>query len=154
MRVYRIAKERYIHDLTGDGARRYGGRWNRKGTPVLYTSESRALATVEYLVHLPMSIVPADMVIAEIAVPDTIDDDQINPDDLPVSWADSPAPMALAELGEEWIKAGKTLLLRAPSAVVKGEWNRLINPQHRLIERVHIVSVEPYQFDDRLITSR
>ena len=49
MRLFRIAKNRYISDLSGTGARANGGRWNRVGVGLLYTSPSRALATVEYL---------------------------------------------------------------------------------------------------------
>jgi RES domain-containing protein len=51
MIVYRIARANYIRDLSGIGSRLYGGRWNRKGTGIIYTSETRALATLEYLVH-------------------------------------------------------------------------------------------------------
>ncbi|MCI0493899.1 RES family NAD+ phosphorylase, partial [candidate division KSB1 bacterium] len=42
-----------MNDLTGTGARQYGGRWNHKGTGIIYTSESRSLAILEYLVHVP-----------------------------------------------------------------------------------------------------
>ncbi len=69
MKVFRIAKKEFIADLSGEGARLYGGRWNKKGSSVLYTSESRSLATVEYLVHLPMSIMASDVCIAEIDIP-------------------------------------------------------------------------------------
>jgi len=50
--VYRIAKTRYIYDLTGAGARLYGGRWNQKGIGMIYTSENRSLASLEFLVHI------------------------------------------------------------------------------------------------------
>ena len=47
MRVFRIANEKYIRSLSGIGAERYGGRWNHKGTRVVYTAASRALAMAE-----------------------------------------------------------------------------------------------------------
>lgn len=72
MRVYRIAKTKYIHDLSGAGARIYGGRWNNKGVGLLYTSENRALATVEHLGHVPLSIVPNELSIATIQIPDDL----------------------------------------------------------------------------------
>lgn len=153
MKVYRIAKERYIKDLSGEGARSYGGRWNRKGTSVLYTAENRSLATVEYLVHLPIALVPEDTYIAELTIPDQIEYEQINIGDLPRQWAVYPAPLALADIGEAWIRRGETLLLKVPSSVVRGEWNVLINPQHRLFEKVELTSVEPYSFDERLLKS-
>ncbi|MBW1834349.1 MAG: DUF2196 domain-containing protein [Deltaproteobacteria bacterium] len=40
MNVYRIAKKKYIKDLSGQGACFYGGRWNYSGYRVLYASES------------------------------------------------------------------------------------------------------------------
>ena len=49
MDVYRIGKNKYIKDLSGDGARLYGGRWNYQGYRVLYASESLALAILEYI---------------------------------------------------------------------------------------------------------
>ena len=56
MEVYRIAKSSYRTDLTGLGSRLYGARWNKKGTGLVYTSESRALASLEFLVHVPLSL--------------------------------------------------------------------------------------------------
>ena len=120
----------------------YGGRWNRKGTSVLHTAKNRSLATVEYLVHLPISLLPADVYIAEIAIPSGIEQEQLRVNDLPPEWAECPAPFALKEIGEDWIRRNKTLLLKAPSAVVRGEWNILVNPNHRLFGSVTIVRAE------------
>jgi RES domain-containing protein len=150
MRVYRIAKTRHIRDLTGTGARLYGGRWNRRGTALLYASESRSLATVEYLVHLSMPEVPAGLSIATLEIPDDIRPGEIRPASLPRSWREHPAPAALAELGTKWARANRGLLLRVPSAVVEGEFNLLINPAHRAMPRVRIVRVERYRMNARL----
>jgi RES domain-containing protein len=154
MKVYRIAKERYIKDLSGEGARISGGRWNRKGTSVLYTAENRSLATVEYLVHLPIALIPKDTYIAELTVPDHIEYEQIEIEDLPPQWTVYPAPLVLAGIGEEWVRKGETLLLKVPSSVVRGEWNILINPKHRLLKEVELTNAEPYNFDERLLKQR
>ena len=151
MRVYRIAKERYIHDLSGEGARTYGGRWNKKGTSVLYTAENRSLATVEYLVHLPIALIPTDTYIAELTIPDEIRYKQIEIEVLPQHWAAYPAPLVLAEIGEDWIEKNETLMLRVPSSVVKGEWNILINPKHRSFSEIRLTGAEPYNFNERLL---
>lgn len=151
MRVYRIAKTKYIHDLSGAGARIYGGRWNNKGVSLLYTSENRALATVEYLVHVPLSIVPNELSIANIQIPDDINPREISISDLPSNWRDYPAPQELAQLGTQWALMNETLLLRVPSAVVIGEFNILINPFHPDIKHVTVPHVETYQFDERLL---
>lgn len=70
MFVYRIAKSQYVNDLSGEGSRLHGGRWNNKGYSMIYTAENRSLATVEYLVHIPMAIVPGDIYITKIFIPD------------------------------------------------------------------------------------
>ena len=148
MIVYRIAKSKYIYDLTGTGARLYGGRWNQKGTGIIYTSETRALATVEFLVHVPLSMVPDDLQIASIQIPDGIVYDTPL-SDLPGNWKNFPAPVDLAEIGTRWTLTNDTLLLRVPSAVVDHEFNILINPSHPDIRHVTISTVENYKLDQR-----
>ena len=151
MIVYRIARTRFIRDLSGTGARLYGGRWNRKGIAVLYTSESRALATLEYLVHAPFLAAPSDLSLAALAIPESVSISEINVADLPDNWRDYPAPPALAELGTRWVLASDTLLLRVPSVVVPDEFNILINPSHPDIEGVTIHHIEGFSLDSRLL---
>lgn len=151
MIVYRIAKAKYIRDLSGAGARLYGGRWNHKGIAVIYTSETRALATVELLVHLPLSMVPNDLSIASIEIPAHIVPKEIPTADLPANWRNYPAPAVLADLGTRWALSKETLLLRVPSVVVEHEFNILLNPSHPDISHITIPHVENYSLDDRLL---
>jgi len=151
VRVYRIAKSQYVHDLSGMGARLYGGRWNQRGMGMVYTAESRALATVEYLVHVPLSLIPRDLTMATLYIPDEIIPKTLSIATLPANWRDYPAPSALADLGTQWALSRETLLLRVPSVVVEREWNVLINPLHPDIPHVTIAQVEAYQFDTRLL---
>ena len=150
MIVYRIAKTIYINDLTGIGARLYGGRWSKRGIGVIYTSESRSLATVEYLVHTPISYAPEKLSIASIKIPDNIKLKKINISGLPANWRDDPAPEELAEIGTQWVLSNKTLMLRVPSAVVEHEFNIIINTLHPDMNRVRISNVKEYSLDDRL----
>ena len=151
MRLFRIAKTHYINDLSGAGARANGGRWNRVGVGLLYTSPSRALATVEYLVHVPLARVPKNLSIAAIAVPDDAPSETITEEMLPNNWRQRPAPVELEDIGTCWIEERRSLLLRVPSAVVKGECNVLINPAHSDMKEVEIAAVEPYLLDERLV---
>lgn len=151
MNVFRIAKHSYIRDVSGFGAREYGGRWNRKGTRVLYTSESRALAALEFLVHVPLTLVPADLAIASIEIPDSIVPERIPADELPSDWRDYPAPPELADLGSSWALEKKSLLLRVPSVLVHDEFNVIINPIHPQMEAVTITHVTSFTFDQRLL---
>jgi RES domain-containing protein len=150
MKVYRIAKTQYIHDLSGSGAKIYGGRWNHRGTSMIYTSENRALATVEYLVHVPLSIVPPDLGLAILQIPDNITPKEIPMSELPDNWREYPAPSKLAELGTAWVKVNESLLLRVPSAVIEHEFNILINPLHPDMKHVAILQIESYTIDKRL----
>ena len=151
MIVYRIAKTRHISDLSGIGARLYGGRWNNKGIGIVYTSENRSLATVEYLVHVPISIIPGDLSIASIQIPNLIKPKDVLPSDLPNNWRDYPPPPELAEIGTKWALSNETLLLRVPSAIVENEFNILINPQHPDMKRISILQFEKFTFDKRLL---
>ncbi len=151
MKVYRIAKIRYINDLSGSGARRYGGRWNHKGTSMIYTSENRALATVEYLVHVPLSIVPPHLSLATLQISDKITPKAISISDLPGNWREYTAPSRLAELGTNWATKNESLLLRVPSAMVEHEYNILINPLHPDMKHVSIAQIERYTVDKRLL---
>jgi RES domain-containing protein len=154
MHVFRVSKKQHCGDLSGEGARLLGGRWNRQGTGVVYTSENRALATVEYLVHLPLSSLPVETCIAEIEIPDDVDYEQLNVADLPSDWARYPAPHRLKEIGEHWIQRNATLLLRVPSAVVLGEWNVLINPNHPLFTTIRVAGIAAFEIDERLLRTQ
>jgi RES domain-containing protein len=154
MRVFRIARRPFIADLSGEGARLYGGRWNPQGVGLVYTSESRSLATVESLVHLPLGLLPPDLALAEVEVPDDEPIESVDLALLPVGWNRFPAPVELAELGAAWVRRGTALGWRVPSAVVKGEWNLLLNPGHPGFRQVSLVLVEDYSFDRRLAGTR
>jgi RES domain-containing protein len=151
MLVYRIAKRDVVKDLTGTGAKLYGWRWNHRGTAIIYTSETRALATVEFLVHVSLSNVPKGLMIATIEIPDSIASEDAPRASLPRGWRDYPPPREVAEFGTRWAKANKCLLLRVPSAVVEQEYNILINPLHSDMERVMVKGVEKFEFDKRLV---
>ena len=151
MHLFRISSTHHIRDLTETGARIYGGRWNPKGVGILYTSPSRALATVEYLAHVPLTITPRNLSIAAIEVPVDILPHSVDPADLPDAWHAFPAPAELVRIGDSWARSQASLLLRVPSAVVEEEFNILINPTHPDMRLVHLTEVRPYNFDERLL---
>ena len=151
MHVYRLSKAKYIRDLSGIGARIAGGRWNVKGAAVLYTAENRALATVEYLVHVPIAIIPKNLGMVTLEVPVAAPKTTVSIKDLPPQWNQYPPPPELAKIGTDWITGNSQLLLYVPSAVVPGEYNVLINPSHPDMKYVKILHVEVYKFDKRLI---
>ena len=68
IQLFRISLSEHINDMTGTGAKIYGGRWNHAGYPVVYASGSRSLAALEFLVHVPMALAPDNLSIAEINI--------------------------------------------------------------------------------------
>lgn len=151
MDLFRITREKYIHDLSGEGARLYGGRWNKKGAAVLYTSENISLAAMEVLVNTPMASMPDDLQLLRLTVPNKIQPDHIDKDKLPENWRTWPAPVYLAKQGTEWIESQSNLLLKVPSSVIPMEWNILINPGHPEFHKVKKREISEFRFDKRFI---
>jgi len=146
--LFRIAKTKYINDLSGNGARVYGGRWNEKGVAVIYTSESRALAALEFLVHTPMALAPKDLSMMTIHIPDSIKPKPIEVAHLPKNWDMHPAPDSLALMGSQWARSNASLLLKVPSVLINKEHNIIINPNHPDFKHLKALS-EKFDFNDR-----
>ncbi|MFC0515221.1 RES family NAD+ phosphorylase [Mucilaginibacter angelicae] len=150
MILYRITKCNYAADLSGSGARLYGGRWNSEGKPMLYLASSQSLAVLEVLVHLDPLIIPGNYCLAEIEVPDskiiTVEVEQ-----LPEDWRDISGPVILRELGDSFLKKQEYLLMKVPSSIVPAEFNYLLNPLHPDAFDVKLLKREPFGFDRRLL---
>ncbi|MFC5044788.1 RES family NAD+ phosphorylase [Aquimarina hainanensis] len=150
MQVYRIAKNKYIRDLTGIGAKTVGGRWNPKGVAVLYTSTNAALSALEVLAHLPAAYFPNDMEIATIELPDELIT-EIKIEDLPDNWNEIPPPLEVQNFTMSWITDNTHLGLKIPSIIIPKEQNLLINPEHPDFKQVKLIDVAPFSFDTRLL---
>lgn len=149
MIVYRIAKSKNTSDISGIGASLYPGRWNKKGSPVLYTGENKEIALLETIVHIPPSISP-DLDILTIELPDnslTILD--IN--DLPKNWAQYPSPTILSEMGQQWIDNDNTIALQVPSSIIHSSKIIILNCNHPRYGEVKILDKKKFYFDSRLI---
>ena len=150
MKVYRLSKGKYKNDLSGKGAEIAGGRWNSKGVPVLYTSQSRALCATEIAVHSPLGNVPSDYWIVTIEFPDTIEIPGLDASTLTPTWKSFPHTHTTQAIGDAFIREGKFMVLQVPSAVITGDFNYLLNPNHALFKKAKIVSTELFEFDQRL----
>ena len=150
MKVYRIAQKAFIQDLSGEGARLYGGRWNHRGIPLLYTAESRSLATLEILVHSTKISSVSNLAILTLEIPDTIKIDDIQKlTKLPENWQKYTSHPELQDLVSNWINSGG-FILKVPSAIIKEESNYLINPLHKSMKELKVVSTENFILDERL----
>jgi RES domain-containing protein len=150
MIVYRLAKEIYSSDLSGKGAEKSGGRWNSRGIAIVYTSESRALCTAEIAVHTPLGILPKDYQLITIEIPDGIKTRKILSNELPADWNSIPHSGKTQELGDFFIKENEFAVMKVPSAVVQGDSNYLINPNHQDTGEIQILKIEPFIFDQRM----
>jgi len=155
MRVWRICKaEHAATAFTGEGALLYSGRWHHAGTPVVYCSESRALAALEQLVHLHRNRLPPNFVCFGVEIPGDLAIREIRTRELPAEWRLQPGPPELRDLGTRWAERGETAVLRVPSAVVPEEHNFLLNPRHPDFSQLRIGDPEPFDFDVLLIGSK
>ena len=137
--AWRICRRPFA-DLSGDGARLYGGRWNSPGLPLIYAAETAALAVLDVRVHLDLDwdTLPDDYVLVSIDLGTLIAE----------AMADLPDDPRAA--GDEWVRSGKSALLRVPSWSVPESCNVLINPLHSDASFISIRSIRPFAFDGRL----
>jgi len=134
----------------GKGALAYGGRWNRKGTRVVYTAETLALAVLEQLVHVLPAQMKNPFYYFEVEIPDD-SIEVMSLAALPPDWNALPAPMALADIGSNWATSCRSLALRVPSAVLPKAGNVVLNREHPAWSRIKIGAPEQYWFDGRLL---
>ncbi len=152
MRVYRIEREKYLETtLKGIGsALNEGYRWNSLNTYLVYTSESRALATLEVSVHLDLSEdLPSDRFYVTIDIPNDIEILELKNEDLPENWDAKPPIPETQFIGDDFVIENEAAILKVPSSIVPPEFNYLINPNHPDAKRIIVISEEPLTFDQR-----
>jgi RES domain-containing protein len=149
MQVWRLCRKKNAA-FDGEGSRLAGGRWNRRGTAVVYTSATLSLAFLEYFVNLPRTAAPQDLVAIAAEVPKDLPMTFVEESALPRNWRKYPAPEALAEIGTRWAEERKTPILALPSAVVPQERNYLLNPAHPRFREIRIGKPEPLSLDSRM----
>ncbi|MBC7417782.1 MAG: RES family NAD+ phosphorylase [Pedobacter sp.] len=145
MLVYRISSPAYIGDLSGAGSKQYGGRWNEKGSSMVYFAATRAM---DVLVHVRLEQIAKEFVLAVFELPDT-DVLTINMYNLPKDWKDLAQADELKKIGSLFIKNQKYLTMRAPSAILEEEFNILLNPEHPLAKKVKLIDLRSFEFDRR-----
>jgi RES domain-containing protein len=150
MQIWRICKARYADEaFSGLGARRFDGRWNSPGVPMVYASSSLALAAIELFVHLEPGQAPDDLVYVCATLPDGEPALRLELNQLPPEWwTDDFDP--LRELGDGWIREKRSLAIEAPSAALRMEWNVLVNPAHPAAAGIRVEEPRAFRFDARM----
>ena len=137
--------------FSGAGAKRYGGRWNPKGTALVYLSATLSLAALEMMVHAVSYQVLRDYVAFAVEFPESVVMEVGDIESLPPNWREDPPPSELGEIGRSWVQNLTSTVLVVPSAIIPRESNYLLNPQHPDFEAIGIHPQEPFEFDQRLI---
>ncbi len=149
MELYRLGACHYADNLSGEGARIYGGRWNSEGVPAVYFASSRALAVLEVLVHLPTGLLPSNFCMTNFTLDSSFV--ELKAEDLPAKWQSYPFGKQTQMLGNRFFKENTALLLKVPSAIVSGDFNYVANPLHPCIKNIKLIEKVGFSFDDRLL---
>lgn len=147
MQVYRITTEKWAGNLRGSG---YAARWNSNGVFMAYTASSRALACLEMVVHLNSDRLKSAFKMSVVEISEEINIKTIKIEDLQEGWSDHNGYQGCQEIGNEWIQEFETCVMQVPSAVIKHEFNYLINPQHPDFSKLKIIEIEDFEFDLRI----
>ena len=148
--AWRIVKERHAATaFSGEGAFRYGGRWNSPGVRIVYTSGTKALAALETLVHLNPPVA-FRYVVFRVEFEEALVE-SVSTANLPSGWFDEPPPPAAQAIGDLWAKQARSPVLELPSVIIRGESNCLLNPAHPEFKHIAIGAPEGFAFDSRLL---
>jgi len=140
--AWRLCREPFA-DLGGEGARRYGGRWNTRGRPLVYAASCAALAVLEVRVHLDLApeLLPDDYILVTIELGDVTIEEVME------------LPAEPAAFGDAWLVEGRSAVLQVPSVIVPESANLLLNPVHPSAGQARIIRRRPFAFDRRLWVS-
>ena len=158
MIAWRIEYARHLEEaLTGEGARRYGGRWNGKGVPVVYLSSHLGLAALEKIVHAAPAGKGVLLHAIAVEIPSRQMKDAHRPGVLPHDWRDPEPGVQTMAWGSQWAQSRRSLVAVLPSALLpltcfehSWEFNLMLNPEHDAMSEVRILERPRYSFDPRM----
>lgn len=154
MIVFRVANLRYKDStLSGIGAEKVGGRWNKVGTRAVYCSENISLALLEYYVHSEnIANLPTEIGVAKIEVPDHFFIEELV--ELPERWNQYPYSSKTTEVFSKMAKNRDFFGLKVPSTIVPLEYNYILNPLYKNFGQVEIHEFLNLSIDERLKSDR
>lgn len=154
MEVYRIAQELYANDLSGNGSRLFGGRWNSEGQFAVYASANRSLALLETLAHVQAKFFRnKKYILVTVLIPGKPPIEILREKDLPNNWNALDISHITQRIGDHFLEEQKNLILRVPSVLMPEEHNYVINPLHPAMKNVKIAHQRQIEFNDRLMKS-
>lgn len=151
MEIYRITQREYAEDLSGNGARLFGGRWNSEGFFALYASSSRSLALLETLAHTPAKMLDTRVYhLITLSVPDEALIQKVFLHNLIPGWDAPDTRPHTKKMGDTFLSQNKKLLLQVPSVLMPEEINYVLNPLHEDMKRVKLIKKRRIYFDKRI----
>jgi RES domain-containing protein len=150
MIIYRLARTEFC-DVSGEGAKKYGGRWNLPGHPALYGCNSVSAALLERLTIDP-EIFAAERYVLYSIMEFTCPDALIRKPavkELPPGWDAIPARQVSMQWGTKWLREG-VLCLAVPSVVDRSSVNFVLNPLSRDFSKVSWKTY-PLMLDQRIV---
>lgn len=149
MQLYHLGNTSYARQLSGEGARLFGGRWNKKGDACIYTSSTRSLCILEYLANVFLEDLPPDLSMTTYSIPDKLCR-IIDIKDLPDDWYAVPPVNFTKQFGSSLLADKNCTCFAVPSAIVPAEQNFILNPTATTFDQIQIVSVEAFTLDHRI----
>ncbi|MDZ4793379.1 MAG: RES family NAD+ phosphorylase [Bacteroidota bacterium] len=151
MELYRISQENFAEDLSGNGARLFGGRWNSEGFYALYAASSRSLALLETLAHTPAKMLQQKKyMLVSLSVPDSLPAQEVDIKKLTMGWDAPDIRPFTKKTGDVFLLGKKNLLLTVPSVLMPEENNFVLNPLHPDMKKVKIIYSRSIRFDKRV----
>jgi RES domain-containing protein len=150
--AWRISKSTHSNEaFSGEGARRFGGRWNFPGTACVYLADSLALAALELFVHLGREGLHIKFVSFRVLIPNQLIE-TVDLNSLPKNWNQSPPVDDTQKVGTDWIKSKKSVVLKVPSATLPGtiHFNYILNIHHKDYPKIRIEDPKPFSYDPRM----
>lgn len=134
--------------MSGEGAYRYGGRWNSPGFRAVYLADSVALAALEIVAHA--GSVAQRYVAFEVEVPTRLVTG--------VPWEEAPPDWQRRDgwcrgIGDEWLRTQSSVGIRVPSAVLGPaipDRNVVVNMAHPKASQIVVQQSIDLWLDERL----
>lgn len=147
---WRIVKAKFVKTaFAGDGAKRFPGRWNERGIPVIYAAGNMSLAILETLVHLRKEDFLEDFRLIRADIPSELIEEPLR-SALPQGWDAERIVPRVQKFGAEWLRTRRSCVLKVPSAIAPDDTNLLLNPRHRHFSRIRVDRATSFTFDGRL----
>jgi RES domain-containing protein len=154
MLIYRLTTPIFAGDLSGLGAKRFGGRWNSPGNSMVYCGGSISLCALELACNSNGISSINTLQLCCLKLDEKVQIESISLSDLPIGWQQYPAPESTKFIGDQWIQNYSSLVLKVPSCIIPREFNYLLNPLHpKFAKQVAINWIEPFNLDPRLVQS-